>query len=155
MKTPNPQHVRRLADVINHSPYFELLSMKVVEIGAEYCDLEIDLENRHLQPYGIVHGGVFASIIESVTSWAVFYGIDDENGGFTTVDLKLNYLSPATPGKVTARGSQIKVGKTLAYAEGRVTDKSGKLLAHGTSTLMILPGKAPVADPPFPKKFLE
>ena len=43
---------------------------------------------------------------------------------------------------------------TLGYAEGQVKDESGKLIAHGTSTLMILPGEAPVADPPFPPKFL-
>lgn len=89
-----------------------------------------------------------------MTCWAVFYGVEDENGGLTTIDLKLNYLAPATSGKVMAKGSQIKIGKTLAYAEGRVTDESGKILAHGTSTLMILPGKAPVVDPPFPPKFL-
>ncbi len=155
MKKPNPDHVKRLADTINNSPYFELISMKILDIGIGYCDLEIDLEKKHLQPFGIVHGGVFASIIESVTCWALFYGIEDENGGLTTIDLKLNYLAPASSGKVMAKGRQIKIGKTLAYAEGQVTDEMGKLLAHGTSTLMILPEKAPVVDPPFPPKFLE
>lgn len=154
MKTPNPKHIEKLISVINNSPYFLLLSMKVREIGIDFSLLEIDLNKKHLQPFGIVHGGVFASIIESATSWAVFYGIEDENEGLTTVDLKLNYLAPAVSGKAIAEGRQIKLGKTLGYAEARVTDESGKLLAHGTSTLMILPGKAPVADPPFPQKFL-
>lgn len=155
MKSPNPKHVQRLIDVINESPYFVLLSMRVLEIGAGHSLLEIDLEKNHLQPFGIVHGGVLASMIESVTTWALFYGIEDEQGGLTTVDLKVNYLAPAVSGKVRAEGKQIKLGRTLGYAEARVTDHTGRLLAHGTSTLMILPGKAPVADPPFPSKFLE
>jgi len=154
MKNPNPEHVERFISVINSSPYFQLLSMKVREVGMGYCVLEIDLERKHLQPFGIVHGGVLASVIESVTSWALFYGIEDENDGLTTIDLKLNYLSPAVSGKAIAEGRQIKLGKTLGYAEGQVKDESGKLIAHGTSTLMILPGGAPVADPPFPPKFL-
>lgn len=155
MKTPNPEHVQRLVSIINNSPYFELISMKIREIGVGYSRLEIDLNEKHLQPFGIVHGGVFASIIESVTSWAIFYTIEDENSGLTTVNLNLNYLVPAKSGKVMAEGRQIKTGRTLCYAEGRVTDDMGKIVAHGTSTLMIIPGKAPIAKPPFPPKFLD
>jgi acyl-coenzyme A thioesterase PaaI-like protein len=73
----------------------------------------------------------------------------------TSVDLKLNYLSPAASGKLIAKGRQINVGKTLGYAAAEVTDETGKILAHGASTLMILQGKAPPADPPFPTKFIE
>jgi uncharacterized protein (TIGR00369 family) len=155
MKTPNPEHVERLVSVINSSPYFELISMKIREIGIGYSLFEIDLEERHLQPFGLVHGGVFASIIDSAASWAIFYGIKDENGGLTSVDLKLNYLAPAVYGKLLAKGRQITLGKTFGYAEAQVTDESGKILAHGTSTVMIAPGKLPVVEPPFPPKFLE
>ncbi len=155
MKTPNPEHVERLSRVINDSPYFRLISMKVKEIGAGYSRFEIDLGQRHLQPFGQVHGGVFASIIDTAASWSLFYGIEDHHAGLTSVDLKLNYLAPAVSGKLVAKGLQIKIGKTLGYAEAEVTDANGKILAHGTSTLMILPGKAPVADPPLPPKFIE
>ena len=155
MKKPNPEHVERFMSVINSSPYFQLLSMKVLEIGLGYSILEIDLEKKHFQPFDIVHGGVLASVIESVTSWAIFYGIENENDGLTTIDLKLNYLSPAISGKAIATGRQIKLGNTLGYAEGHIENEDGKMIAHGTSTLMILSDEAPVADPPFPPKFLE
>ncbi len=155
MKKPNPEHVERFMSQINNSPYFQLLSMKVLEIGLGYSILEIDLDRKHFQPFGIVHGGVLASVIESVTSWAIFYGIEDENDGLTTIDLKLNYLSPAISGKAIAKGRQIKLGNTLGYAEGHIENEGGKMIAHGTSTLMILSGEAPVADPPFPPKFLK
>ena len=68
--------------------------------------------------------------------------------------MKLNYLAPAVAGNAIAKGKQIKLGRTLGYAEASVEDESGRLIAHGTSTLMILPEKAPTADPPFPPKFL-
>jgi uncharacterized protein (TIGR00369 family) len=73
----------------------------------------------------------------------------------TSVDLKLNYLAPAESGKLVAEGRQIRLGKTLGYAEAKVTSESGKLLAHGTSTLMILHGKGSMADLSFPSKFLD
>ena len=69
--------------------------------------------------------------------------------------MKLNYLAPAVSGKMIAKGHQIKLGKTLGYSEARVNDENGKLLAHGNLTAMIIPGKSPIADPPFPPKFIE
>jgi len=155
MKKINPEHVEKLIEAINSAPYFKLLSMRMRELGLGYSISEVDIAEKHLNPFGGVHGGVFSSIIDSAASWALFYGIEDENAGLTTVDLNLNYLSPAIKGKLIAEGHQIKPGKTLGYADCRVTDASGILLAHGTLTVMTLPRKAPTIGPPFPKKFLD
>ena len=95
-----------------------------------------------------------ASIIDTAASWAMFYAIEDQDGGMTSVDLKVNYLAPAVSGKLIAKGRQIKVGGTIGYGKAELTDESGKILAHGTSTIMILTGKTPTADPPLPDKFL-
>jgi len=153
MKELNPEYVQRISQLVNSCPYFTLLSMKLLEAGPGFSLLEIELAEKHLQPFGFVHGGVFASIIDAAVFWSIFHEIDDPNPGATTVDLKLNYLAPAAAGKLIARGSRIKVGKTLGYGEARVTDGNGKLLAHGTSTLMILPGNTLAADRPLPPKF--
>ena len=155
MKKPNPEYIKRINDIVNICPYFDLLSMKLVDAGIGYSSLEIELAQKHLQPFGVVHGGVFASIIDAAAFWSVYYGIEDPDVGVTTVDLKLNYLAPAVSGKLIASGRQIKVGRTLGYAEASVADQQGKVLAHGTSTLIILPGKAIKSDPPLPPKFLE
>ena len=155
MKTPNPKHVERLIDLVNDCPYFTLISMKIREIGVGYAGVEIDLAEKHLQPFGLVHGGVFATIIDSAASWALFYGIEDDDAGMTSVDLKLNYLAPAVAGKLIARGRQIKMGKTLGYAEAEIRDESEKILAHGTSTVIILPGKGFEAESQMPPKFIE
>ncbi len=155
MKTPNPEHVQRLIGVINNAPYFELLSMKIQDIGVGYAIMEIDLKDKHQNPCGGVHGGVFSSIIDSAASWALYYGIEDENTGLTSVDLKLNFLAPSMSGKLFAKGRQIKLGRIIGYADCEVKGETGKLLAHGTLTAMVMPGKNPVADPPFPPKFIE
>ena len=154
MKTLNPAYVERVNQLINDSPYFKLLSMTIGDAGIGFSRLEIDLAQKHLQPFGFVHGGVFASIIDAAAFWALFYEIEDPAAGATSVDLKLNYLAPAASGKLIANGRRIKLGKTLGYADATVTDEHGKLLAHGTSTLMILPGSNQlVIDQPLPPKF--
>jgi uncharacterized protein (TIGR00369 family) len=155
MKTPNPEYIKRMREIVNTCPYFELLSMKLLDMGIGYSVLEIDLTQKHLQPFGMVHGGVFSSIIDAAAFWAVYPGIEDPAAGMTTVDLKLNYLAPAASGKLIARGRQIKVGRTLGYAEAKVVNQDEKILVHGTSTVIILPGKAIEGDPPLPPKFIE
>jgi uncharacterized protein (TIGR00369 family) len=150
---PNPGHVARIRSLVNSSPYFDLLSMQILDIGLGYAKLEILLQRKHLQPFGVAHGGVYASIIDAAAFWSVYFGVDNPRATLTTVDLKLNYLAPASEGKLLAKGRQIKVGRRLAYAEAEVADGRGRILAHGTSTLIILTGRSLPADPPLPPKF--
>jgi len=153
MKKPNPEYIERVNQLANRCPYFELLSMQIKDVGPGFSVLQIDLAQKHLQPFGFVYGGVFASIIDAAAFWAVFYEIEDQNTGVTTFDLKLNYLAPAVSGQLIAKGRQIKLGKTLGYAEAQVTAENGNILAHGTSTLILLPGKGLTSEPPLPSKF--
>lgn len=135
----NPKYKEGVAKVVNKSPYFSLLSMEIKDLKWGTSFLEVQLEEKHLQPFGNVHGGVMASVIDAATFWATFPQV--ENGlGLTTVEIKVNYLAPVQKGKLKAEGRCIKMGKTLALGEALVKDQEGKLIAHGTSTMMVLPG---------------
>jgi uncharacterized protein (TIGR00369 family) len=57
----------------------------------------------------------------------------------TSVDLKLNYLAPASGTKLVAQGKMVKLGRTLGYGQAEVLDENGKILAAGASTLMVIP----------------
>ncbi len=134
----NPEYVKETSVVVNASPYFQLMSMRLLDFDIGSSDLEILVETKHLQPFGVVHGGVFSTLIDAAAFWAVYPEID-EKFGMTSVDLKLNYLAPAKAGKLVARGRKIKLGKTLGLGEAEVLNEEGKILAHGTSTLIVLP----------------
>jgi len=155
MKKINPEYFERVNQIVNNSPYFSLISMRLCDAGIGHSIVEIDIDKKHHQPFGFIHGGVFSSIIDAATFWAVFYGVEDQDTGLTSVDLKLNYLEPVASGKLTARGRQIRLGRSLGYADAEVTDGRNKVVAHGTSTLMVLPGRGLTADPPLPAKFID
>jgi uncharacterized protein (TIGR00369 family) len=129
MRKLNPQYVEAVSALVNRCPYFTLLSMSIRDIGIGYSLLHVDVQNKHLQPFEAVHGGVFASIIDSAAFWAVFPEVDGDVG-MTTVDLKVNYLAPAHGGKLIARGRRIKLGKTLTLGEAEVINQENTLLAH-------------------------
>lgn len=154
MRKLNPQYVEAVSALVNRCPYFTLLSMSIRDIGIGYSLLDIDVQNKHLQPFEAVHGGVFASIIDAAAFWAVFPEVD-ENVGMTTVDLKVNYLAPAQSGKLIARGRRIKLGKTLSLGEAEVINEENTILAHGTSTLIVLQNLGGAFKHSLPPKFIE
>ena len=72
----------------------------------------------------------------------------------TTVEMKLNYLAPSAAGRLVGLGRLIKTGRTISLADARVENEDGKLLAHGTVTLMSLPGLEMDGSNKGPSKFL-
>ncbi len=94
---------------------------------------------RFFNPVGTVHGGWAATLLDSVMTGA-FHSSLPAGQAATTVELKINYIRPITlrTGRVTATGTVIHGGKTLGTAEGRLTDSAGNLLAHGTTTCMVI-----------------
>ncbi|MGQ9645427.1 MAG: PaaI family thioesterase [Thermodesulfobacteriota bacterium] len=134
----NPQYVEAVAKVVNESPYFSLLSMEIKDLQWGTSLLEIQLAEKHLQPFGFVHGGAIASIMDAATFWAVFPQIE-KGLGLTTVEIKVNFLAPAQKGKLIAKGRCIRLGKTLALGEAEIRNDEGGLVAHGTATMMVIP----------------
>lgn len=137
MRNLNPDWFKAISAEVNACPYFQLLSMKIVELSPGRSRVEIDLEKAHLQPFGIVHGGAYSSLVDAAGFWAC-YTLAEEGVGMTTVELKLNYLAPTKTGKLIGLGESVKVGRTLALGQVRVESDDGRLLAHGTATMMIL-----------------
>ena len=140
MLKPNPLYLKELYETIKKAPYPKHMNMILASIDYDKSVVELDLKECHLQPFGIVHGGVIATLIDTATFWAGFMRIP-EDAGLVNVDLKLNYLRPVVTGLLRAEGVAIKPGKTLSYTEARIFDADGSLVSHGTSTLMTLPGK--------------
>jgi uncharacterized protein (TIGR00369 family) len=150
----NPAYITAIEKTVNTCPYFTLLSMEIrsLEWGESY--LEVALQEKHLQPYGNVHGGVCASLIDAAAYWAVYAAVEKEVG-LTTVELKLNYLAPVSSGRLIAVGKSIRVGKTICLGEASIEDEEGNLVAHGTSTLMVLESLKIWGQSDLPSKFLD
>jgi uncharacterized protein (TIGR00369 family) len=154
MKEFNPEHVNAVTAAVNNSPYFRLLSAELKSLGWGESHLELEIQRKHLQPYGLVHGGVCASIIDAAAFWAVYAGFE-EVVGLTTVEIKVNYLAPISEGRLIAEGRCIKAGRTICLADASVHDEKGRLVAHGTSTLMVLESMEFEGQKDLPPKFKE
>jgi uncharacterized protein (TIGR00369 family) len=154
MKVLNPEHVKTVTAVVNNCPYFKLLSAELKSLGWGESYLELEVQEKHFQPYGIVHGGVCASVLDAAAFWAVYAGFE-EVVGLTTVEMKINYLAPVSEGRLIARGRCIKAGKTICLGDATIEDNKGRLVAHGTSTVMVLDSMLIENQGALPPKFKE
>ena len=154
MKRINPAHVKAIAGTVNTCPYFQLISIEMESLDWGESHLEVAVQKKHLQPYGMVHGGVCASLVDAAAFWAVYPQMSGDIG-LTTVEIKLNYLTPVSEGRLIGRGKSIKVGKTICLSEASIEDDKGTLVAHGTSTMMVLDSLKIQGQSHFPPKFLD
>ncbi len=98
-----------------------------------------DPSDRILNPLGIVHGGWALTLIDSCTGCAAHTTLP-AGVGYTSVETKTNFVRAITPetGQVRAEGLVLSRGRSIITTEGKLTDSRGRLLAHGTSTIMVL-----------------
>jgi len=75
MKKLNPEYIERVTQFVNRCPYFELLSMKLLDVGLGFSLLEINLAEKHLQPFGFVHGGFMLRLSTLLPSGRYFAGL--------------------------------------------------------------------------------
>ncbi len=160
MRTINPEHINGIMDLINQAPYFKLLAMEVKELKPGYSRVEVNLENKHLNPFGGIHGGVYSSLIDTAAYWAVYCDVE-EDAGFISLDVQVDMLSAVKDGLLVVEGKRIKAGRSICKAEAVISDGNGKTLAHGTSKQMVIPGVQTINQAilslgyqPLPPKFM-
>ena len=89
-------------------------------------------------PLGSVHGGYALTLIDSAAGCAL-HTMLAAGIGYTSIETKANFTRPVPPsGTVACEGRLVSHGRQIATAEAYLRDEKGKLLAHGTSTLIIL-----------------
>jgi uncharacterized protein (TIGR00369 family) len=120
-------------------PFSQTFNCKLVEANEGYVVFEGQTDPKLLNPLGIVHGGWALTLIDSVTGCAAHSTLP-VGSSYTTVETKSNFTRPIAEnlGKVRAEGRVIAKGRKIITAEGKIFSEEGKLLAHGTATLMVL-----------------
>ena len=98
-----------------------------------------ETSDRIMNPLGIVHGGWALTLIDSCTGCAAHTTLP-AGIGYTSIETKVNFVRAIHPdtGQVRAEGTVIARGRTIITTEGKLTDSRGRLLAHGSSTIMVL-----------------
>jgi uncharacterized protein (TIGR00369 family) len=133
------QFVRGLADgTLPLNAMAETLDYDIAEAESGRVVVTADPNASHLNPWGTVHGGLAATILDSCMGLAI-QSMLDKGFGSTTLEFKISFVRPIMQetGLITAEGKVISCGRRVGTAEGRVVDRHGRLLVHGTTTCLI------------------
>ena len=125
--------IERVQTMITRAAYHQWLGLKVNAIHNDGIELTatwreewvVNPERRY------THGGVLAALIDLAADWAM---IKTLGRPVPTIDLRVDFHSPAMPGDLTCHGKVVKVGSQFSSSESFVFDTSGKLLASGRGT---------------------
>ena len=121
------------------APIGRLIGMEVDALEVGRAVFSLVPGEQHYNPIGMVHGGIAATMLDSAMGCAVHSTLPP-GARFTTLDLHVHYARAITAdtGRVVAIGETVHLGGRTATAEGRVVDEDGTVLAHGTTTCLIM-----------------
>jgi uncharacterized protein (TIGR00369 family) len=134
----------RFAVSVFHRSFFGMSLERVAEGEVEVA---LEVEERHRNLLGIVHGGVIATLADTAAGLA-YRTVLEPGTAHVTTQLSVTYLAPGRAGRILARGRVVKRGRRIGYAEADVQDEEGKLLARATALFAIVPEGTATGAPP-------
>ncbi len=136
------ERVARFLEALNTSPAYRLIGMRAVRAAGGRSRVELPVGETHKNLYGIVHGGLLATLMDSACGVAMG-SLLREGESLVTLDLRINYLSPVRTGTLTAEGKAVHRGRKTGVAEASILDDAGRLVARGGATTFFQDSQAP------------
>ncbi|MFE4950682.1 PaaI family thioesterase [Leifsonia sp. NPDC056665] len=131
---------KMIAGELPPPPIAKLMGMALTEAETGRAVFVCEPDESHYNPIGTVHGGLVCTLLDSAIGCAVQSTLA-QGQGYTSIEIKVNYLRPvfAGSGPLTCSATVTKPGNRVAFADGVVTDGSGKTVATATGSLLVFP----------------
>lgn len=120
-------------NLIKQIPFVSLLGIELVDLEPGKAEVRLKVEDKHMRGGRFVHGGVTASLIDTVTAFAVG-SLTESPANAVTVDLTIHYLRPIYDGEIKATANVVRAGKRLLTVSADVFDPAGELCATALTT---------------------
>ncbi|MFN7945889.1 MAG: PaaI family thioesterase [Blastocatellia bacterium] len=135
-----PEILDRIRQQFEHNPFPRSIGIGIDSIAEGRARLSLEVTPQHLQLQGVMHGGAIATLIDTAVAFAIV-SVSEPGARFTTVELKINYLSAIREGRVVADAWIVRDGSRIVVAECDLFDAAGKLAAKGLLTYIRLGGQ--------------
>jgi uncharacterized protein (TIGR00369 family) len=125
--------------------FWRYLGIEVEEAREGWVRLRVPIRDELRNAVGApVHGGVYTALVDAAVGGALgtMHAASEGGIGQTTLDLNVSFIASAREGDVFAEGRIIRKGRTVAFGESTISDATGRLVAVGRATYMILTPRA-------------
>lgn len=120
-------------EVFKTVPYANHLGMELVRLEHGEATVKLSMRDELRQPYGLLHGGATASLIDTATAMAIIGNLDDGEKA-TTIDLNVHFLRPVSGGEISCTAKVVRAGKRIIFLSAEVFDDQGRVIATALST---------------------
>jgi uncharacterized protein (TIGR00369 family) len=128
----------RVLRIFSRVPFPCLLGFRLDSLGPGLCRMSVRMRDDLRQRYGMMHGGVIASLVDTAAAYAV-YPLVSAGQEITTVEFKISFLSPVGQGgRAVCQARILRQGRTLAVVACDVRDGRGKPVAAALVTYMVI-----------------
>jgi uncharacterized protein (TIGR00369 family) len=114
-------------------PFFKLIGLELMSLGIGEAEFRMEMRDDLRHPFGLLHGGVTATIIDTAMAFAVRTYVEPTSPT-ATIDLTVHYLRPHTDGAIRCTAKVVRAGKRIFTVMSDVFNAEGKLIATGLST---------------------
>lgn len=125
-----------LRNLIEASRFHTWAGMEVLEATPGEVTVAMRVEEHHVNLQGLVHGGILAILADTACGLSIRSAMEPGRLHVTS-DMDIHFLAPAKPGRLVGRGTAIKVGRSLAFAEASIEDGDARLLARAQSRFSV------------------
>jgi uncharacterized protein (TIGR00369 family) len=115
-------------------------TLRAIDPSAGTIEIGFTADARFANPQGMVQGGIIAAMLDDTHGPALFAQLDGTMFP-VTVDCAISFIRSARFGQFTGRGRVVSCGKTIAFTEAELFDEAGEMVARGTFTSRLVPGK--------------
>ena len=122
-------------EALHAAPFPRLLGLELVDLKFGEAVLKLKMRDDLRQPYGLLHGGATASLIDTATAFALISS-QEKHEQSTTVDLTVHYLRPHTTGEIVCTARIVRAGRMISTVSAEVVNEEGKLIATALSTYL-------------------
>jgi acyl-CoA thioesterase len=116
--------------------FAELLGMRPKTMGEGRARFELAVASKHLNPNGVLHGGVIYSLADTAMGAALVSRLDGQEQ-CTTLEIKMSYLAPVTGGTIAAEACVVQRTRRIGVLEAKVFGDGDRLVALATGTFYI------------------
>jgi acyl-CoA thioesterase len=115
----------------------EFLGMEVAATGQGTAQARLEVDERHHNPNGVVHGAVLFAMVDTAMGAATM-SVLPEGRYCASVDVQLRFVRPAGGGSLVADVEVLKQGRSVVHLDGRVHDDDGRLVATAAATFAVI-----------------
>ena len=134
------EKIRRINESIQNT-MTSAIGIEITDIGDDFISGKMPVDERTVQPFGLLHGGASAALAETLGSIAGGIKVYSNNETVVGIEINANHLKSAREGWVYGKATPIRIGKKIQVWDIRITNESDELVCVSRLTLAVIPKK--------------